>query len=112
MAANTQSPFSDTSWISTAKNGNTVIALHAQPGAKRTAAVGLYGNKLKIALASPPVDGKANTTLIKFLSKTLGIPKASVKLIAGETSREKRLELVGLTPDELIAAFKSAFPSL
>ncbi len=111
MADNSDSPLLNTVWLSTSKNGCPVIALHAQPGAKRTAFAGLYGNKLKIALASPPVNGKANAMLLKFLSKTLGIPKSAVTLLNGETSREKRLEIAGLSTDELLAALAKTFSS-
>ncbi|MGN1149529.1 MAG: DUF167 domain-containing protein [Sutterella sp.] len=111
MPSSSESPFTNTSWLSIGKNGNPILALHAQPGAKRTTLAGLYGNKLKIALASPPVDGKANSLLIKFLSKELGLPKASLLLISGETSREKRLEVIGITADELLTALKKAFSS-
>lgn len=102
MPANPESPFTNTSWLTTGKNNAPVIAVHAQPGAKRTAVVGV----LKIALASPPVDGKANATLIKYLSKGLGVSKSSVRLLSGDTSREKRIEVVGLSTDDLLEALK------
>lgn len=78
------------SWL-TPKEHGVVINIHAQPGAKRTAVVGLYGEKLKIAVACPPVDGKANATLIDFLKRQLRIPKSQIEIIAGETSRKKRI---------------------
>lgn len=100
MPANPESPFTNTSWLTTGKNNAPVIAVHAQPGAKRTAVVGVHGDRLKIALASPPVDGKANATLIKYLSKS------SVRLLSGDTSREKRIEVAGLSTDDLLEALK------
>lgn len=106
MPANPESPFTNTSWLTTGKNNAPVIAVHAQPGAKRTAVVGVHGDRLKIALASPPVDGKANATLIKYLSKGLGVSKSSVRLLSGGTSREKRIEVVGLSTDDLLEALK------
>lgn len=110
MPANPESPFTNTSWLTTGKNNAPVIAVHvavhAQPGAKRTAVVGVHGDRLKIALASPPVDGKANATLIKYLSKELGVSKSSVRLLSGDTSREKRIEVVGLSTDDLLEALK------
>ena len=78
------------SWL-TVKNQDVIIDIHAQPGAKRSAVVGEHGGRLKIAIASPPVDGKANSTLIAFLAKTLGVSKSSVSILSGETSRQKRL---------------------
>jgi uncharacterized protein (TIGR00251 family) len=73
-----------------------VLSLHIQPGAKRTETAGLHGEALKIRLAAPPVDGKANEALIAFLAKTLGVPKAAVELVAGQTSRAKRVKVRGV----------------
>ena len=66
--------------------------LPAQPAAKRTAIIGIHGDKLKVCLASPPVDGKANSVLIKFFAKLLRIPKGSIEL-AREKLAEKRRSL-------------------
>lgn len=52
------------------------------------------------------MDGKANATLIKYLSKGLGVSKSSVRLLSGDTSREKRIEVVGLSTDDLLEALK------
>lgn len=74
--------------------GNTCcLSLHIQPGAKKTEVVGVHGEALKIRLAAPPVDGKANASLLAFLAKTLGLPKNAVTLKSGETSRQKRIEI-------------------
>lgn len=78
------------SWL-IVKNQDVIIDIHAQPGAKRSAVVGEHGGRLKIAIASPPVDGKANSALITFLAKTLGVSKSSVSILSGETSRQKRV---------------------
>lgn len=88
-------------WLSE-KDQDIVLRLHAQPGAKRTSVVGLYGDKLKIAVATPPVDGKANQAIIAFLAKTLGISKSKLTLISGETSREKRIRIQGITANECV----------
>lgn len=79
------------------------MAIHAQPGAKREAIVGEHGDRLKIALTTPPIEGRANQALLKFLAKTLGLPRASIELLSGETSREKRVRIEGLSADDLIA---------
>jgi uncharacterized protein YggU (UPF0235/DUF167 family) len=60
---------------------------------------------LKVRVASPPVDGAANAALIAFLAKTLKIPRSAVRLAAGDTARLKRLELDGVTADDLAKAF-------
>lgn len=65
------------------------LTLHIQPGAKQTRIVGLYGEALKISLAAPPVDGKANQALLRFLAEELAIPMRSLCLSSGETSRRK-----------------------
>ena len=60
---------------------------------------------LKVRVASPPVDGAANAAPLAFLAKTLKIPRSAVRLAAGETARVKRLELDGVTADDLTAVF-------
>lgn len=73
--------------------GGVTLAVRAQPGAKKTAIVGVYGEgeaaRLKIAVQAPPIEGRANEALIEFLSLTFGIPRRSVELVSGELSRSK-----------------------
>ncbi|MCK6376788.1 MAG: DUF167 family protein [Zoogloea sp.] len=83
-------------WLNRAADGSLVLSLHIQPGAKKTEIAGLHGEALKIRLAAPPVDGKANAALIAFLAKTCGVPKSAVELVSGETSRTKRVRLTGV----------------
>jgi uncharacterized protein (TIGR00251 family) len=73
--------------------GHSTLALHIQPGAKKTEVAGLYGDVLKIRLAAPPVDGKANAALIDFVADRLGVSKSAVSLKSGQTSRRKVLEV-------------------
>jgi uncharacterized protein (TIGR00251 family) len=80
------------SWIVATKDG-VVLTLHIQPGAKKTGIVGLHGEALKIRLAAPPVDGKANAALLAFLAERLNVPKARLELVSGETSRAKRVKV-------------------
>jgi uncharacterized protein (TIGR00251 family) len=68
---------------------NLVLTLHIQPGAKNTAADGLHGEALKIKLAAPPVEGKANAALIKFLAERFDVPLSRVILKQGDKSRHK-----------------------
>ena len=79
-----------------AKNGDTHLHVHVQPGAKNTELVGLHGERLKVRLKAPPVDGKANKELVKWASVYFGISKSQVKLIRGLSSRQKTLQIVGL----------------
>jgi uncharacterized protein (TIGR00251 family) len=83
------------SW-SRADGAGVVLTLHIQPGAKRTECAGLHGEALKIRLAAPPVDGRANEALVAFLAKALGVPKSRVELVSGETSRAKRVRVDGV----------------
>lgn len=66
-----------------------LLAVHAQPGAKRSEVAGLHGDALKVRVAAPPVEGRANAALIAFLADALGVPKKSVTVVKGETSRRK-----------------------
>lgn len=70
-----------------------LLALHVQPGARRTAVVGPHGQRLKLALHAPPVDGKANDELLRFLVETLALRRSQVRLAAGAASREKTVAI-------------------
>jgi uncharacterized protein len=86
--------------IRAAKDGVTV-AVRAQPGAKKTAITGVYGEgetaQLKIAVQAPPIEGRANEALIAFLAKACGVPRSTVSVLAGELSRSKVFLLRGVT---------------
>jgi uncharacterized protein len=81
------------------------LAVRAQPGAKRTAITGVYGEgsteQLKIAVQALPIEGRANLALIAFLAETFAIPRGSVELISGELSRSKVFLLRGVTREEV-----------
>jgi hypothetical protein len=95
------------SWIRSDGDG-VVLSLHIQPGAKKTEVVGLHGDALKIRLAAPPVDGKANAALIAFLAAKVGAGRTAVSLLSGETSRAKRVRIAGLGIAEVSAQLQSA----
>lgn len=80
-------------------DGKITLTLHIQPGAKKTEVAGLYGDALKIRLAAPPVDGKANAALIAFVADRLALPKSAVTLKSGQTSRRKVLEVSAAPAD-------------
>jgi len=86
------------------------LAVRVQPGAKKTAIMGVYGegaaSQLKIAVQAPPVEGRANSAVIAFLAETFGLPKNEVELMSGELSRSKVFLLRGVTlekADNLLA---------
>jgi len=80
------------------------LAVRAQPGAKRTAIAGLYGEgaaaQLKIAVHAPPIEGRANTALIAFLADFFFISKSSVQLVTGDLSRSKVFLLNGVKKEQ------------
>jgi len=86
-------------WFRVAADGRVTLTLHIQPGAKKTEIAGLHGDALKIRLAAPPVDGKANEALVKFVAEALKLPKSAVNLKSGQTSRRKVLEVQGATTE-------------
>lgn len=69
-----------------------VLAVHAQPGAKRSEVAGEHGGALKVRLAAPPVEGKANAELLRFLADAFGVPLRNVTL-RGEASRAKQVRV-------------------
>jgi uncharacterized protein (TIGR00251 family) len=69
------------------------LALHVQPGARRTEVAGTYGDALRIRLAAPPVDGKANAALLRFLAAEFGVGARAVTLGHGEASRRKTVRI-------------------
>src|SRR5438876_9709080 len=90
-----------TAGVARDKNGAVILILHVQPGAKRTEVAGLHGDALKVRLAAPPVDGKANAELVRFLTRAFGVAQSAVTLLRGESSRQKtvRIETPRLRPD-------------
>lgn len=81
------------------------LRVHVQPGARHTEPAGIHGDRLKIRLAAPPVEGKANAALRLFIADAFGVPQRSVELTAGDSSRKKTLRVTApkLRPDLLWA---------
>lgn len=69
------------------------LAVHVQPRAKRDEIVGVHGDRLKIRITAPPVEGQANAYLIRFLAECFGVPASAVELAAGTGGRDKRLRI-------------------
>ncbi|MEX6501913.1 DUF167 family protein [Pseudomonas zhanjiangensis] len=70
-----------------------VLACHLQPKASRDEFAGLHGERLKIRLSAPPVDGKANAQLLAFLAAEFAVSKHQVSLESGQQSRQKRVRI-------------------
>jgi uncharacterized protein (TIGR00251 family) len=90
-------------WIEDRSDG-VVVALHVQPGARRTAIVGPHGDRLKVAVPCPPAEGRANAALLEFLAERLAIPKSRLRLLSGASSREKRVAIDASIPASTVAA--------
>ncbi|HEX3376398.1 MAG TPA: DUF167 domain-containing protein [Candidatus Acidoferrales bacterium] len=80
------------------KNGSVSFLVRVQPRASCDELAGEYQNALKIRLTAPPVDDRANEALRKFLASRLNVPMAAVRIVAGEHSRTKRVEISGVSP--------------
>jgi uncharacterized protein (TIGR00251 family) len=78
-------------------NGKVRFSVRVQPRASRSEVVGIYGDALRIRLAAPPVDGAANAELVDFLAKIFAVARRSIKILAGESSRSKIVEVEGIT---------------
>jgi uncharacterized protein (TIGR00251 family) len=83
-------------WARPEPDGFTLL-LHVQPGAKRTEAAGQHGDALKVRLAAPPTDGKANAELMRFVAALFDVPKRQVEILSGHAHRHKRLRVHGTT---------------
>ena len=88
-------------WLTTKKDGTLLIGLHIQPKASRTKVVGIHDQRVKIAVASPPVDGKANKAVEKFLARLLGVPALDVTVVSGLQSRQKQVAVGGLDEKQM-----------
>ena len=73
------------------------VGVHVQPRASRSEIVGVHGAALKVRLQAPPVEGAANDALVTLLAERLGVPRRSVRVVAGTTSRAKTVEIDGST---------------
>ncbi len=89
-------------WVTATKTG-VILSIHACPRAAQDAVQGLHEDAVKIRLRAPPADGKANEALIAFLSRLLDVPARNLTLVAGQSSRAKRVAVAGLTENAVRA---------
>jgi uncharacterized protein len=88
------------------------FSVRVHPRAKKDAITGVIGDALKLALTSPPVDGKANEACIAFFAKFFAVPRSSVTIAAGQTSRNKILRVAGLSKARIQEALGNALSDL
>jgi uncharacterized protein (TIGR00251 family) len=81
----------------------TILPVKAQPGAKRDAILGERAGALRVAVSAAPERGKANEAIVAALADALGLKRSTIGLLSGETSRDKRFLIEGLTPDDMRA---------
>jgi uncharacterized protein len=77
------------------------FAVKVQPRAKRNAITGKVGDALKLALTAPPLDGRANEACVVFFANLLEVPRSSITIASGETSRNKVIRITGMSADEV-----------
>jgi len=76
------------------------LSLKITPGAPRDEVLGELGDAVRIKLRAPPVDGKANDALVRFLAERLGLHASALRLVAGATGRRKVVQITGLALEE------------
>ena len=87
-----------------------IFTVRVQPRAKRNAIVAEMGDALKIALTAPPVEGKANQACIAFLAEVLDVPRSSVTIAAGDSSRNKLIRVSGITAAQVELRLRESAP--
>jgi len=81
--------------------GGAAFSVKLHPRAKKNAITGELGDALKVSLTAPPINGKANEACIEFFAKLLEVPRSSVTIASGQTSRQKVIRVTGLSAEEV-----------
>ena len=96
-------------WLKTTADG-VLLRLRVVPRATKNVVQGPHGDRLKVRLQAPPVDGKANRALLKFLAGALGVSASALELVSGETGRDKTVRVCGLAADQVRERLRRAEP--
>ena len=88
----------------------TTLKIHLLPRASRDEICGLQGDAIKVKVTAPPIEGKANMALQKFIAKKLHLASSQVEIMAGQRSREKILRISGVTQEDVEKALGISFP--
>ncbi len=100
MTSASQSAPALPSWARPRPDGRgIVLALHVQPGARSSGPAGRHGDALKLRIAAPATDNRANEALLEFLHRTLKLPRAAMRIVHGTSSRAKVVELAACGED-------------
>jgi uncharacterized protein (TIGR00251 family) len=81
--------------------GAVAFSVKVNPRAKKNAITGELGDALKVSLTTPPIDGRANEACIEFFAKLLKVPRSSVTIASGQSSRNKVIRVAGITADDV-----------
>ncbi len=93
------------------RNGEATFRVRVVPRASRNEIVGVQGEALKVRLAAPPVEGRANEALVTFLAEVLGLRPRQVRVLSGHTGREKVIAVAGIEARELARRIAAALKS-
>lgn len=93
------------------KEATITVKIHLQPRASQNGIDGVQGDALKLRVTAPPVEGRANKALQKLLAKRLGIPPSQIAIITGQRSREKLVQVSGISRAELEKALGVSLPA-
>ncbi|MFH1139616.1 MAG: DUF167 domain-containing protein [Pseudomonadota bacterium] len=86
-----------------ADSSGTRFKIHLSPRASKEAIGGLHGDAVKVRVKAPPVDGRANEALLRYLAGLLGVSRSRLEILSGETSRDKLVKVDGVDPEEVSA---------
>jgi len=95
--------------LSPSAAGSISFSVRVSPRARRNAIAGVLDGALHVRLAAPPIEGRANQALCRFLAECLNIPQSAVRIVSGERGRQKRVEIRGV-PAERIRALAGGVP--
>ena len=82
-------------------DGGVTFAIRVHPRARKNAVTGVVGEALKVSLTAPPVEGRANEACIEFFAKLLKVPRSSVTIASGQSSRNKVIRVAGVTAHQV-----------
>jgi uncharacterized protein (TIGR00251 family) len=88
------------------------FSIRIHPRARKNAITGVIGDALKLALTAPPVEGRANQAVIEFFAELFEIPRSSVTITSGETSRNKKVKIAGLTRAAIVARLSECLDNM
>jgi uncharacterized protein (TIGR00251 family) len=91
--------------------GAVTFAVRVHPRAKKSAVTGAHGEALKLSLTAPPVEGRANQAAVEYFAEVLRLPRSSITIAAGQTSRNKVVRITGVTADALRKRLQEVLPS-